>query len=104
MRDSPAIDIINLLQNDGAKITAFDPKAMESAGKVLENVDYAKDLYSAADKADLLIILTEWNEFKEIDFDDLKKRMKNPNIVDGRNLYNPEDVRGLGFTYIGIGR
>lgn len=104
MRDAPAIDIINLLQNDGAKITAFDPKAMESAKAVLKDVIYAKDIYSVADKADLLIVLTEWNEFREIDFIDIKKRMKTPNIIDGRNLYNPEDLKKLGFNYLGLGR
>ncbi len=104
MRDAPAIDIINLLQNDGAEITAFDPKAMESSTAVLKNIGYTKDAYSVADKADLLIVLTEWNEFKELDFEKIKKSMKTPNIIDGRNLYDPEQLRSQGFNYMGIGR
>ncbi len=104
MRDAPAIDIISFLQNDGAKIVAFDPKAAESAKAVLQNVTYETDVYAAADGSDLLIILTEWNEFREIDFAEIKKRMKTPNIIDGRNIYDPESMRDLGFNYIGIGR
>lgn len=104
MRDAPAIDIINLLQNDGAKIKAFDPKATDNAKKVLQNVTYVDNLYSVADRADLLLILTEWNEFREIDFGKIKKLMKTPNIIDGRNLYLPQKMRELGFTYIGVGR
>lgn len=104
MRFAPAIDITNLLQNDGAKIQAYDPKAMESAKLVLKNIEYKKDSYSVADGADLLLILTEWNEFKEIDLGDIKKRMKSLNIIDARNLYDPDKVRELGFTYVGVGR
>ncbi len=104
MRDAPAIDVINLLQNDGVKISAFDPKSIENAERVLKNVEYKKDPYEVASGADLLIILTEWNEFKELDFADIKKKMKSPNIIDGRNLYDGEKLRKEGFTYIGIGR
>ena len=104
MRDAPAIDIINLLQNDGAKISAFDPKAMGIAVKVLKDVDYKKDAYEVAQGADLLIVLTEWNEFRELDFSDIKNRMKSPNIIDGRNLYEPEQMKAKGFNYMGIGR
>jgi UDPglucose 6-dehydrogenase len=74
MRDAPAIDIINLLQNDGAKISAFDPKAMDTAAAVLKNVDYKKDAYEVSKGADLLIVLTEWNEFRELNFSILKIR------------------------------
>ncbi len=104
MRDAPAIDIINLLQNDGAKITAYDPKAVENASQIFKNVTYAKDAYSVTDDADLLIVLTEWNEFVELDFSVIKRRMKNPNVIDGRNLYPAEKLRKAGFNYIGIGR
>lgn len=104
MRDAPAIDIISFLQNDGASIVAFDPKAHETAQLVLQNVKYADDMYDVADGADLLIVLTEWNEFREIDFENIKKRMKAPNIIDGRNLYDPETMRKLDFNYIGVGR
>ena len=104
MRDAPAIDIINLLQNDGAKITAFDPKAMDIAATILKNVDYKKDVYDVFKGADLIIILTEWNEFKELDFSIIKEKMKSPNIIDGRNLYDPEEMKAKGFNYMGVGR
>src|SRR3989344_1040100 len=104
MRDAAAIDIISWLQNDGAKITAYDPKAEESAREVLPKITYADEVYSVMDGADLLIILTEWNEFKDINFEEVKKRMKTPNIIDGRNLYDPKILREYGFNYIGVGR
>ena len=104
MRDAPAIDIINLLQNDGAIISAFDPKAMNVAAQIFKNVNFTKDAYSVMDGADLLIILTEWNEFRELDFAEIKKRMKSPNIIDGRNLYDPQEIKAKGFNYMGIGR
>ena len=104
MRDAAAIDIISWLQNDGAKITAYDPKAEESAKEVLPKITYANEVYSVMDGADLLIILTEWNEFKDINFEEVKKRMKTPNIIDGRNLYDPKILREYGFNYIGVGR
>ena len=104
MRDAPAIDIINLLQNDGAKIYAFDPKAKETAAAVLKNVDFKNDAYEVCEEADLLIVLTEWNEFKELDFARIKNKMKSPNIIDGRNLYDPEQMKSAGFNYLGIGR
>lgn len=104
MRDAPAIDIINLLQNDGAKISAFDPKAMDIAVTVLKDVDYKKDAYEVAEGADLLIVLTEWNEFKELNFSNIKNKMKSPNIIDGRNLYEPEQMKAKGFNYMGVGR
>ncbi|MCL5970882.1 MAG: UDP-glucose/GDP-mannose dehydrogenase family protein [Patescibacteria group bacterium] len=104
MRDSPAIDIINLLQNDGAKISAFDPKAMDIASTVLKDVSYTKDAYEVAKGADLLIVLTEWNEFRELNFSNIKNKMKSPNIIDGRNLYEPESMKAKGFNYMGVGR
>jgi len=104
MRDAPAIDIINLLQNDGAKVFAFDPKAMDTAAVVLKNVEYKKDAYEVAKGADLLIVLTEWNDFRELDFSVIKSAMKTPNVIDGRNLYDPQVMKAKGFNYIGIGR
>jgi len=104
MRDAPAIDIINLLQNDGAKISAFDPKAMDTAATVLKTVDYKKDAYQVCEGADLIIVLTEWNEFRELNFSNIKNKMKSPNIIDARNLYEPEGMKAKGFNYMGIGR
>lgn len=105
MRDAPAIDIISLLVNDGALITVYDPEAEENAKPLLpDNVKYAKDSYGAVKDAELLIILTDWNEFKEIDLSELKSKMKSHNIIDARNIYDPAEVKELGFGYVGVGR
>jgi UDPglucose 6-dehydrogenase len=104
MRDAAAIDIINLLQNDGAKISAFDPKAMNTAATVLKGVEYKKDSYEVAKGSDLVIVLTEWNEFRELNFSTIKNSMKSPNIIDGRNLYDPQAMKAKGFNYMGVGR
>ena len=104
MRDAPAIDVISLLVNDGAKITAFDPVAMKNAKKILPDIEYAEEAYDALNDADLMIVLTDWNEFKELDFEEIKKKMKSPNIIDGRNIYDPQKLKELGFSYIGVGR
>ena len=104
MRDAPSIDIIELIKKDGGKIVAFDPQAMEKAREIIKGIDFASDVYDLAKDLDTLIIVTEWNDFKEIDFKKIKKLMKNPVIIDGRNIYNPEQLRNLGFTYLGVGR
>jgi len=104
MRDAPSIDIIELIKKDGGKIVAFDPQAMEKAREIIKEIDFASDVYDLAKDLDALIIVTEWNDFKEIDFKKLKKLMKNPVIIDGRNIYDPEQLRNLGFTYLGVGR
>ena len=104
MRFAPAIEVIRALQAEGAIIKAFDPQAMEEAATVLPEVKLCKDPYEAAKGADCLAILTEWNEFKELDFARLKTLMRQPLLIDGRNLYEPQRMRTLGFRYIGIGR
>lgn len=104
MRDSPAIDIISILKNDGAKITAYDPVAIENAKKIPLSINYAKDEYGCAKDADLLILVTDWNEFKKIDFKKIKKLMKQPNIIDARNIYDPKTLEKTGFSYVGVGR
>lgn len=104
MRDAPSIDVISWLLNDGAKVSAYDPVASENASKILPNIEYVKDAYDVADDADLLIILTDWNEFAEMDFDKLKERMKSLNIIDARNIYDPNKLRDEGFNYMGVGR
>ena len=103
LRNSPSIDLIKALLQEGAKIKAYDPKAMEKAKNILKNVAFCEDAYQAAQGADCLIIATEWNEFKELDFVKLKKALKRPLVVDGRNIYDPGQLKGLGFTYIGVG-
>ncbi len=104
MRYAPAIDIIEYLQAEGATIKAFDPQAMKEAAHLLPKVKLCRDAYEAARGADCLVVLTEWNEIKELDFDRLKKLLRQPLIIDGRNVYDPERLKALGFRYVGVGR
>lgn len=104
IRESSAIRVVKALQKQGAKVTVFDPEAMENAKKVLSDVGFAKDAYSACRDSDALFIGTDWPEFIDLDFESIKKLMNRPVIIDGRNLYNPERIKALGFEYIGIGR
>lgn len=104
MRFAPSIDIIMTLQRHGVKIRAFDPQAMPKARQIFKDVKFCKDVYEAAKSSDCLIIMTEWNEFKEIDFKKLKRLLKQPLIFDGRNIYDPDRIEGYGFKYISIGR
>lgn len=104
MRDAPAITVINALQKEGAKIKAYDPIAMENARKILKNIQFCEDAYQAVENCELLIIMTEWREFMELDLQKIKERMKNPILLDGRNIYEPETAKALGFVYQGVGR
>ncbi len=104
MRDAPVIDIAELLIKEGVKIKAYDPQAMESAKKILPKISYAKNSYDAIKVADLLVIAKEWNEFKELDLGKIKNLMRNLNIVDARNVFDPNEVKKLGFNYVGVGR
>lgn len=104
MRDAPSITIINELQKMGANVRAFDPIAMKQAKKFLENVEYGENPYDAVKGCHLLVILTEWDEFRELDKQKIKTLLKEPNIVDGRNLYDPKEMKEFGFNYIGVGR
>ena len=104
MRDAPSIIIINELKKLGAKIKAYDPVAIDNAKKILSDIEFSADSYDVAKDADLLVILTEWNEFKQLDLEKIKKIMKSPIILDGRNIYNPLEVKKIGFTYQGVGR
>ncbi len=104
MRDAPSVKIINVLVDLGANITAYDPKSNEVAKKILPNIKYANDLYKAINEKDLMVIVTEWPQFAEIDLEKAKKLLKKPIIVDGRNILDPKKARDLGFSYTGIGR
>ncbi|PDT10099.1 UDP-glucose/GDP-mannose dehydrogenase family protein [Rhizobium sp. M1] len=103
MRDSPAIAIIQTLQDNGAQVVGYDPEGMENARKVIENIEYASGPYEAAAGADALVIVTEWNQFRALDFNRLKQSMRAPVLVDLRNIYRSDEVRKHGFTYTGIG-
>jgi UDPglucose 6-dehydrogenase len=104
MRSAPSIDVIEMLQSEGAIIKAFDPQAKEKAKQVLKNVIFCKDPYETAQGSDCVVIMTEWNEFKEIDLAKVKDMMANPVIIDGRNIYDPAKMKELGFVYHGVGR
>ncbi|MFH0877685.1 MAG: UDP-glucose/GDP-mannose dehydrogenase family protein [Candidatus Omnitrophota bacterium] len=104
MRFAPSIDIITALQRHGAKIRATDPQAMSRARGIFKQVVFCKDAYEAARGCDCLIVVTEWNEFKEMDFKKIKKLMNQPLVIDGRNMYDPKEMTRLGFKYISMGR
>jgi UDPglucose 6-dehydrogenase len=104
MRDAPSLDIVPALQAAGAKIVAFDPEGMAEADKLMKGITFAKTAYDAAFGADVLVVITEWHEFRGLDPRRLKQQMRQPRIVDLRNIFNPEEMRGLGFTYEGVGR
>ncbi|MEI6831762.1 MAG: UDP-glucose/GDP-mannose dehydrogenase family protein [Candidatus Omnitrophota bacterium] len=104
LRNAPSIDLIRALIQEGAKVKVYDPKAMNKARECLKNVVFCNDLYEAAKGADCLIVATEWNEFKELDFVKLKKILKRPLLIDGRNIYDPKLLKKFGFTYVGVGR
>jgi UDPglucose 6-dehydrogenase len=104
MREASSVDIIHLLQSEGARVRAYDPVAMPNAPLYLNGVKLCQDAYQVAEGADALVIVTEWNEFKHLDLPRLRAAMRLPVVVDGRNLYDPEEMRILGFTYRGMGR
>lgn len=105
MRQAPSIDIISMLQKEGANIKAYDPEAMTWARSLFKKgVEFCVDPYSVARDSDCLIVVTEWDEFKSLDFKKIKKLMRQPMLVDGRNIYDPAEMAKLGFRYVGIGR
>ncbi|MCJ2044172.1 UDP-glucose/GDP-mannose dehydrogenase family protein [Methylobacterium sp. J-078] len=104
MRDAPALSIITGLQDGGARIRAYDPEGMEAAQPLLSDVTYASDAYDCAHGADAVVIVTEWNAFRALDFARLATLMAAPVMVDLRNVYTAEDVRRRGFRYTGIGQ
>lgn len=104
MRESPAIAIINKLSESGANIRAYDPEAMAEAKHQLPDITYCKNTYDCIDGADALVIITEWDQFRALDFDRVKSLMNAPVLVDLRNIYNPERMAAQGFTYISVGR
>ncbi|HEX2059208.1 MAG TPA: UDP-glucose/GDP-mannose dehydrogenase family protein [Thermoanaerobaculia bacterium] len=104
MRDSPTITIIRGLQQRGAVIRAYDPQAMENAKALFENVTYCADAYETAEGADALVLATEWNEFRALNFERLMKALRQPVIVDLRNVYDPYRMIALGFRYTSVGR
>jgi UDPglucose 6-dehydrogenase len=104
MRNAPSLDIIKALKAEGAKIKIYDPRSMEKAREILKGVKFCQDPYEVCKDSDCLLVITEWPEFKELDFTRVKKLLKRPLIIDGRNIYEPERLKKSGFTYISIGR
>ncbi|MFN5608717.1 MAG: UDP-glucose dehydrogenase family protein [Holosporales bacterium] len=104
MRDAPSLALIPALQKAGATVAAFDPAGMHEAEKLLPNVQWGEDAYAVAKGADALVLLTEWNAFRALDFAALKETLKTPLLVDFRNVYAPEEVAAAGFSYVSVGR
>jgi len=104
MREAPSLDIAKLLLERGAVVRAYDPAAMDKSRAILPELDYRRDAYAVADGADGLIVVTEWNEFRNLDLGRVMRSMRRPVLVDGRNIYDPTGMRSLGFVYRGIGR
>ncbi len=104
LREAPSLEIARALLAKGATVRAYDPAAIARAKKQLPEVDYRRNPYAVARGADALIVVTEWNEFRHLDLARLKRSMRRPVLVDGRNIYAPEEMRRLGFVYRGIGR
>lgn len=107
MRDAPSLIIIKKLLDSGAHIKAYDPIAFENAKRLLaheKQITFVKSADDALKDADAAILVTEWNEFKELDLAKVKQLMKTPKLIDGRNVYDPEKARALGFNYVGVGR
>ena len=104
MREAPSVDIAKVLLAAGAEVRAYDPAAIERSKILLPEVEYCSDAYEVAAGADALVLITEWNEFRQLDMARVKQVMRRPVMVDGRNIYDPAVMRSLGFTYRGIGR
>ena len=104
MRDAPSLDIVPALIAAGARVQAFDPEGMHEARQMLKDVDFKDEPYAVAAGADALVIITEWDQFRALDFDRIKLLMNSPVLVDLRNIYKPDDMRARGFAYTSVGR
>jgi UDPglucose 6-dehydrogenase len=104
MREAPSITIADYLHGRGAIVRGYDPVAMHEAKKIMDYLECVDDAYTLATGADALMVMTPWNEFKQLDMTRIKGLMAQPVLMDGRNLYEPEDMRNIGFTYFGVGR
>jgi UDPglucose 6-dehydrogenase len=104
MREAPALVIVRELQNRGAHVQAYDPEAMADAKAYLPDVELCQDAYGVADGADVLVLVTEWNQFRNLDLGELKRRLRRPILVDLRNVYDRDRVAAAGFEYHAVGR
>ncbi len=104
IREAPSLEVIHLLENEGAQVRAYDPQAMQPAASQMPRLILCENSYEVARGADALILATAWNEFQQLDFNKIREVMRNPVIVDGRNMWDATKLKSLGFTYYGIGR
>ncbi len=104
IREAPSLKIIEDLKNAGATVHAFDPIALDNAKKILNDVKFFENPYETIRDCDALIVVTEWDEFRNVDMRAVKVLLRKPIIVDGRNIYDPKELRDIGFTYLGVGR
>jgi UDPglucose 6-dehydrogenase len=104
MREAPSVEIAGRLMHEGARVKAYDPAAMRNAARVLDGVQLAEDAYDLATGCDAVVVVTDWNEFKQLDMARLRDAMRQPILIDGRNIYDPAQMHELGFIYRGIGR
>lgn len=104
VRESPSLTVVRYLLNQGARVKAYDPVAMDNADREIKGMELCGGPYKVAEDTDALIVLTPWNEFKQLDMRRVAKSMNNPILIDGRNMYDPDDMREMGFTYRGVGR
>lgn len=104
MREAPSLEIAHSLLKRGATVRGYDPAALERARSILPEIEYRRNAYAAARGADAVVIVTEWNEFRRLDLHRLRRVMRRPVVVDGRNIYDPDEMRRLGFVYRGVGR
>jgi len=104
IREAPSIYLAQMLLEEGVRVKGYDPEAMENAGKLLPEVEMARDPYDLAEGCDALVVVTDWNEFKQLDLYRIRELMRRPVVVDGRNIYEPRVMREMGFIYHGMGR
>ena len=106
VREAPSLEVIHLIESEGGRVRAYDPAAMERvrAEGLLPNVQLCHDPYEVAQNADALVIVTEWNEFKNLDMQRIRDALRQPIVVDGRNIYDYRELHALGFKYWGVGR
>jgi UDPglucose 6-dehydrogenase len=104
MRSAPSIELAYLLYNEGAHVKAYDPAAIDNARRLLPEVELCTDPYLVAEGSDAVVVVTEWNEFRHLDKKRLRMAMRQPYLIDGRNIYDAEEMAQAGFVYWGMGR
>lgn len=104
VRESPSLEVIKILLKEGCTVHAYDPIALENSKKIIPEIAYFEDMMDACEGADAVMLMTEWNELRQIDLEQLKEKMAEPNVVDCRNIYDPRNMKDSGFNYISVGR